>query len=205
MRLVDINGSQADVQGTTASVRAGSLDLQLNLSSAFAQNTSAAGGTTNFYITGGGAKFQLGSEVTAPGQVQIGIASVNTGSLGNSTDGFLSTIASGGSNSLVSGNTIQAQTIITDAINQVSTLRGRLGAFQSDVIDANTNSLNVALENVTSSESDIEDANFAQETANLTESANPRAGQRFGSRPGELTAAGDPETARISRSLATAG
>jgi flagellin len=165
---VDINGSQASVQGTVASVRAGSLDLQLNLSSAFAQNTSAAGGSTNFYITGGGAKFQLGSEVTAPGQVQIGIASVNTGSLGNSTDGFLSTIASGGANSLESGNTIQAQSIITDAINQVSTLRGRLGAFQSDVIDANTNSLNVALENVTSSESDIEDANFAQETANLT-------------------------------------
>jgi len=165
---VDINGSEADVQGTTASVRAGSLDLQLNLSSAFAQNTSAAGGTTNFYITGGGAKFQLGSEVTSPGQVQIGISAVGTGDLGNSTDGFLSTLASGGANSLVSGNTIQAQTIINDAISQVATLRGRLGAFQSDVLDANTNSLNVALENVTSSESDIEDANFAQETANLT-------------------------------------
>jgi flagellin len=163
---VNINGSAADVQGTTASLTAGSLDLSLNLKSAFAQNTST--GTTNFYITGGGAKFQLGSEVTAPGQVQIGISSVNTGSLGNSTDGFLSTIASGGTNSLESGNTIQAQSIITDAINQVSTLRGRLGAFQSDVIDANTASLNVALENVTSSESDIEDANFAQETANLT-------------------------------------
>ncbi len=165
---VDINGSQASVQGTVASIRAGTLDLTLNLSSAFAQNTSAAGGVTNFYITGGGAKFQLGSEVTAPGQVQIGVAAVGTGSLGNSTDGYLSGLASGGTASLQSGNTIQAQKIITDAISQVATLRGRLGAFQSDVIDANTNSLNVALENVTASESNIEDADFAQETANLT-------------------------------------
>jgi flagellin len=163
---VNINGNTASVQGTLASVRSGSLDLSINLTSTFAQNTST--GTTNFYITGGGAKFQLGSEVTAPGQVDVGITSVNTGNLGNSTDGFLSNLASGGVASLESGNTIQAQKIITDAISQVATLRGRLGAFQSDVIDANTASLNVALENVTASESDIADANFASETANLT-------------------------------------
>jgi len=163
---VNINGNSASVQGTLASVRSGSLDLAINLTSAFAQNTST--GTTNFYITGGGAKFQLGSEVTAPGQVDVGIASVSTGSLGNSTDGFLSDLASGGTSSLESGNTIQAQKIITDAISQVATLRGRLGAFQSDVIDSNTASLNVALENVTASESDIADADFAAETANLT-------------------------------------
>jgi flagellin len=166
--IVNINGNEADVQGTQASVRSGNLDISLDLSSAFAQNTSAAGGSTNFYITGGGAKFQLGSDVTAPSQVGIGISAVGTGDLGNSIDGYLSTIASGGTNSLESGNTIQAQKIIDDAISQVATLRGRLGAFQSDVLDANTNSLSVALENVTASESDIEDADFAQETANLT-------------------------------------
>jgi flagellin len=163
---VNINGNQADVQGTQASVRTGTLDVSINLTSAFAQNTST--GTTNFFITGGGANFQLGSEVTAPSQAQIGIASTATGNLGNSTDGFLSALASGGASSLESGNSVQAQKIITDAISQISTLRGRLGAFQSDVIDANTNNLNVALENVTASESNIQDANFAQETANLT-------------------------------------
>ena len=93
---------------------------------------------------------------------------VSSTSLGDGTVGYLSTLASGGTNSLVSGNTIQAQKILDVAIRQVATLRGRLGAFQKDVLDTNTNSLNVALENVTASESAIRDADFASETAALT-------------------------------------
>jgi flagellin len=162
---VTINGTQADVVGLDASVRNGNFDVNLTLSSTFA---TTQGASTNFYVTGGGAKFQLGSEVDQQGQVQIGIASVSTDSLGNNVDGFLSALGSGGNASLTSGNLIQSQRILNDAISQVSTLRGRLGAFQSDVIDSNVSSLQVALENVTSSESDITDANFATETAALT-------------------------------------
>jgi flagellin len=161
---VEINGNQADVAGTVASVQSGNLDVQLNLTAKFAQTL----GSTNFYITGGGAKFQLGSDVDAPSQVQIGVSAVGTGDLGNASVGYLSSLASGAANSLESGNTIQAQKILNEAISQVSTLRGRLGAFQTDVLGANTNNLQVALENVTASESDIEDADFAAETANLT-------------------------------------
>ena len=54
------------------------------------------------------------------------------------------------------------------AIQQVSVLRGRIGAFETNTLDTNVASLNVALENVTSSESDIADADFAAETSNLT-------------------------------------
>jgi flagellin len=68
----------------------------------------------------------------------------------------------------VSGNTIQAQKILSTAIRQVATLRGRLGALQKNVLDTNVSSLSVALENVTASESDIRDADFASETAALT-------------------------------------
>ena len=56
------------------------------------------------------------------------------------------------------------------AINQVSTIRGRLGALQKNVLETNINSLSVALENVTASESNIRDADFATETAALTRS-----------------------------------
>ena len=76
--------------------------------------------------------------------------------------------ASGGPNSLVGGNTVAAQKILTAAIKQVATLRGRLGALKKNVIDTNVNSLSVALENVTASESAIRDADFAEETAKLT-------------------------------------
>jgi len=51
---------------------------------------------------------------------------------------------------------------------QVAELRGRLGALQKDILNSNVKSLNVALENVTASESSIRDADFAEETAALT-------------------------------------
>lgn len=162
---VTINGTAAQTDGLVASVRTGDLDITLQLSAAFGTQTAAA---TDFAITGGGARFQLGSQVNRQSQVQIGISSVATTKLGNQVDGYLSTLASGGANSLVGGNLTQAQKILSESIKQVATLRGRLGALQKDVLDTNVNSLNVALENVTASESAIRDADFASETAALT-------------------------------------
>lgn len=165
---VSINGTQASVDGLKASVRSGDLDIEMHLDAAFGTTVSTTG--TSFQITGGGAKFQIGSRVNRAGQIQIGISSVATTKLGNPVTGYLSSIGSGGNNSLVGGNTVQAQKIITEAIRQVSTIRGRLGALQKNVLETNINSLNVALENVTASESAIRDADFAAETAALTRS-----------------------------------
>lgn len=165
---VSINGTQASVDGLKASVRSGDLDIELHLDPTFGTTVSTAG--TSFLITGGGAKFQIGSRVNRAGQIQIGISSIATTKLGNPVTGYLSSIGSGGNNSLVGGNTVQAQKIITEAIRQVSTIRGRLGALQKNVLETNINSLNVALENVTASESAIRDADFAAETAALTRS-----------------------------------
>ena len=165
--VVNINGQRANVDGLKASVRSDNLDITLNLSQAFGQQTAT---TKNFYVTGGGAKFQVGSAVTRLGQVNLGIAAIGTGDLGDASNGFLSSLGTGGLNSLTGGNTIQAQRIITEAITQVAELRGRLGAFQKDTLTTNVNSLNVALQNVTASQSTIADADFAAETASLTRS-----------------------------------
>ena len=162
---VRINGNKAAVDGNVASVRSGDLDVTVTLSADYAQTT---GTDKSFFVTGGGAKFQLGSQVTRSGQTNIGIGSVAASSLGNSLVGYLSSLGSNGTASLVGGNTIQAQKIISAAIQQVSDLRGRLGAFQKDILDTNVNSLSVALENVTASESAIRDADFADETAKMT-------------------------------------
>jgi flagellin len=163
---VNINGTTAEVDGLTASVRSENLDVKIDLDAAFGTTIDPLG--TTFTVTGGGAKFQLGSQVNRQGQINIGVGAVSTSNLGNGVVGYLSSLQSGGANSLVSGNTIQAQKIITAAIRQVADLRGRLGALQKDVLDTNVNSLNVALENVTASESAIRDADFASETAALT-------------------------------------
>ncbi len=162
---VNINGNKAEVEGLQASIRNGDTDISVTIAAAMGPNSTA---TSQFTIVGGGAKFQIGSQVERQGQVQIGVTAVNTTKLGNNVIGYLSSMASGGDNSLVGGNTIAAQKVLTESIRQVATLRGRLRAFQTKILETNTNSLSVALENVTASESAIRDADFAKETAALT-------------------------------------
>jgi len=162
---VTINGAAASVDGKVATLRTTNLDINIDLSADFATQTTAS---KSFAITGGGAKFQIGGQVERPGQIHVGVQSVSTTALGDTVDGQLSTLASDGRNSLVGGNTIQAQKIISKAISQVAFLRGRLGALQKNVLETNVNNLGVALENVTASESAIRDADFAKETAALT-------------------------------------
>jgi flagellin len=160
---VTINGAAAQAHGKAISFRSSNLDLEFDLDSTF--NTP---GSDSFHITGGGAEFALGSKVTEADKASLGINSVSTGSLGDSTNGFLSTLASGGTNALTGNNLVTAQKVIDKAIKQVSQLRGRLGAFQKFTIGSTINALGVAYENVSASESAIRDTDFAQETANLT-------------------------------------
>lgn len=161
---VAINGQAAQVRGTDVSLSNGDIDVSLKLNSTFAQGLN----NTSFQITGGGARFQLGPVVNRQGQTTLGIGSIAATKLGDEVIGYLSTLGSGGANSLTSANTSTSQNIISASIRQVATLRGRLGAFQKDVLATNVNSLNVALENVTASESAIRDADFASETAAMT-------------------------------------
>ena len=162
---VTVNGAEAQVDGLKVSYRSSNLDVEFDIDATF-----NAPGSTTFDVTGGGATFALGSKVTEGDKASIGIASVTTGSLGDSTNGYLSSLGSGGANSLSSDNLTTAQKVIDKSIKQVSQLRGRLGAFQRFTIGSTVNSLGVALENASSAESAIRDTDFAEETANLTRS-----------------------------------
>ncbi len=160
---VTVNGAEAQVDGLKVSYRSSNLDAEFDLDTAF-----NLPGSTTFGITGGGATFALGSKVTEGDKASIGIASVTTGSLGDNSNGYLSSLGSGGTNSLTSDNLTTAQKVIDKSIKQVSQLRGRLGAFQRFTIGSTVNALGVALENASSAESAIRDTDFAEETANLT-------------------------------------
>lgn len=163
---VTVNGAAAQVDGLSAKLSTSNFDLSFNVGSAI--NTST--GTTSFYITGGGAQFALGSRVTETDKAAIGISSVTTGSLGDSVTGFISSLASGQANQLSSKSLTGAQSIISEAVKQVSTLRGRLGAFQKFTINSTVNNLGVAYENASAAESAIRDTDFASQTAALTRS-----------------------------------
>jgi len=160
---VTVNGAQAEATGLNINYRNSSLDVSFNVANNYDKPNSST-----FYITGGGATFQLGSQVSENGKASIGISSVSTGVLGDSFNGYLSSLGSGGANNLSSNNLTTAQNVLNSAITQVSTLRGRLGAFQTFTIGSTVSSLGVAYENVSSAESSIMDTNFAAETSNLT-------------------------------------
>lgn len=160
-----VNGSVATVNGLEATINAGSLSLQLTLTSSFAQQTTTS---SSFQITGGGAVFAIAPTVGLAGQETIGIGSVTTATLGTLSTGYLSTLSSGQTNDLNSKNFAVAQRITRQAIEQVSSLRGRIGAFQRNTLDTTINSLLVTHENITAAESAIRDADFAVETSALT-------------------------------------
>jgi flagellin len=164
--VVTINGTSAQVDGTKASISTGSLALTVNIANAF--NTD--GNSSSFTITGGGATFQLSPKLDLGGKESIGIEAVTTGRLGSNKNGHLSDLASGGSANVVTGSVDDAQSVVTDAIKQVSKLRGRLGSFQTNTVGATIRALGVALENNAAAESQIRDTDFATETANLTRS-----------------------------------
>ena len=124
------------------------------------------GSSFNFAITGGGAQFQLGPDVVSNEQARLGIQSVSTANLGG-VDGTLYELQSGGSLSL-SNNVTGAAKVISEVIDQVTSLQGRLGAFQQTTLQTNINTLQDTLSNLTSAKSSIQDADFAVESANLT-------------------------------------
>ncbi|MBX3388929.1 MAG: flagellin [Phycisphaeraceae bacterium] len=164
-----INGVAAITNGKTARINTDFLDVETTLTTTQSQTLGAVGSHA-FSIIGGGATFTLAGNVDISGKVSIGIQSVGTTSLGNQVVGYLSQLASGQASNVVTGSTENAQKIVGAAIEQISSLSGRLGAFQSNTVGATIRSLGVAVENATAAQSIIRDADFAAETAGLTRS-----------------------------------
>jgi len=163
---VTFNGINASSDGLTARVQSSVLSLEIDLT----EERALRIGAKTFQITGGGADFQITPSVTLAGLESIGIPQVSSGRLGRASLGYLSSLATGQANSVNSGNFSTAQRILRVAQTQVAELRGRLGAFQKNILSTMSNSLDVALENTTAAESTIRDADFASETSDLTRS-----------------------------------
>ena len=162
--LALINGNLAVGDGLDISLRSTVLNVEMTLTSGAAQTLNTA---FDYSVTGGGATYQIGPDINTLQQVGFGIQSVAATRLGNSTVGFLNEVTTGAGNSLA--NDVRGASDIVDAaIDQVSTLRGRIGAFERNTLDTTLRSRQVALENLTSAESVIRDTDFAAETSRLT-------------------------------------
>lgn len=169
-----VNGNLATGDGLKVSVNSQSLSTELLLSEDFATDPDAS--TATFNVTGGGALFQVGPEITAQQQLSVGIRSVAASNLGGTlSDGvlhFLSSLKSGGDNSIEASKDREDFTLASDivqkSIDEITIMRGRLGAIERNSLETNTRSLQAAFENLTASNSVIRDADFAEETSKLT-------------------------------------
>ncbi len=154
-----VNGVVANGRGNQLQINTSTLDLTATIEADFE-------GLAQFTISGGGALFQLGPDVVSNQQARLGITSVNTARLGG-ISGKLYELANGNAASLQNDPTTAAR-IVSEAIDQITSLRGRLGAFQRTTLETNKNALNDVLVNLSDAESSIRDADFAAESAELT-------------------------------------
>lgn len=134
-----------------------------SLSIASAGNAAGAGefilaGGTGL-AEGGGLKLQIGDTNDSYNQLELGIADIHVSALGL-TNVDISTRE----------GAADAISKIKDAINQVSTSRGKLGAIQNR-LEHTINNLGVTTENITAAESRIRDVDMAKEMMEFTKNS----------------------------------
>lgn len=157
-----INGAATVGNGLKLALTSFLLDLNITLDETY------GAGSTSFAVTDGGSLYQLGPRVNVNQQESIGVKSMQANKLGNRLVGFLSELQSGGAMALRSGNFSAASDVMDQVITDVAVLRGRLGAFERNKLQPNINQLQIAVQNLTASESIIRDTDFAAETTELT-------------------------------------
>jgi flagellin len=113
-----------------------------------------------FGVAAGGSNGQFQVSATAGDTITVDIASTDSTTL------TVNTVINGGANDLAT-NPSAAITAIDAAIQTVSQTRGSLGATQNR-FESMINNLQVAVENLTASESRIRDADMAQEMITFT-------------------------------------
>lgn len=129
----------------------------------------------------GGMQLQLGEGAGAQNRTVVGIDDMTAVSLGRTRfhDYFgnrlkidktlaIADLMSGGAASL-ENDPVKAMAIVKNAIRDVTGLRADLGAWQSNLLETNASSLQVAMENIAKTESYIRDTDMAAESISYAE------------------------------------
>ncbi len=156
---------QADGSGNILTGRSGSIIEGLRIATA-----AAAGTAGTVVVSNNSLVFQVGAN---SGQtVSLSIGDMSASNMGEGLD-----VANGGSNQYSNLSEVSILTALTaadtlavidQAISDVSTLRGTLGAFQSNTLESGMANLRVAEENLVAAESTIRDTDMAAEMATFT-------------------------------------
>jgi flagellin len=162
-------GSQDTDAQTAANTEFGQLQTELDRIA----NTTSFGGQKLLDGSYNGT-FQVGSNNSTNEQISVDLstATLTTLNSANSTTGLTATglgLASGTVNVSTTANAESAIDSVDKAIKSVSTTRATLGAYQNR-FEHTINNINVAVENLSASESRIRDTDMASEMVNFTRS-----------------------------------
>jgi flagellin len=160
--VVNSAGGVGDVLTGTSGAGKG-LSIKLGLA-AGSQTTGVIGAQGNVSVADNSLVFQVGANAGQTAKIALG--SVKATGLGIGVSGVqfgnLSSIdirtAAGAQDSIK---------VIDQAIDDVTTLRGDIGAFQTNQLEATASNLRTTLENTMQAESTIRDTDFAVESANF--------------------------------------
>lgn len=126
-------------------------------------NTGYAAPGTVGQITAGSVRFQIGANANQSVSYAMPTLFANRLGTGAVMGQDLSTV-----DVTTSAGAQNAIKIIDAAVTQLAQIRGDLGSFQSNFLESTVRSLSVAKENLTASESQIRDADMAEEITNYT-------------------------------------
>ena len=158
---VTVNGQTTAVDGDHVAYSANGVSVVFDLGSLTSTVALTIKGGSNGQS---GATFQLGTDENA--RATLGIDGIFSAQLGNSADGYLKSLASGGGNSLLD-DPAQAGKIARIAGNQISTLQGRVGGFQKFQVRTALNTLTNTKEGLEKARSVINDVDYAQASSEL--------------------------------------
>jgi flagellin len=158
MRDLAVQASNGGSQDVVAQTAADTEFQQLNLEIDRIAKTTQFGTQKLLDGTFTAGAFQVGANNNANEQITIAIGNADATTLGTKALALTSTAGAQA-----------AITAVDTAINTVSSTRGNLGAYQNR-FEHTINNLNVAVENLSSSESRIRDTDMAQEMVQFTKS-----------------------------------
>ncbi|GAA2356722.1 flagellin [Dactylosporangium salmoneum] len=171
MRDLSVQASSSGSQDSDARAAAQTEFTQLNAELDRIASTTSFGGQKLLAVSGGSGAyqgtFQVGANTSTADQIAVDLSASAFGGV-TAVSGFDSTGLGVATLDLVSGASSAIDAIDT-AIKGISTARATLGAYQNR-FEHTINNLNVAVENLSASESRIRDTDMAQEMVSFTRS-----------------------------------
>lgn len=165
--VASIDGNSYTGQGNVVTSQGGSakgLSISLAEDGTDATSTvSGAQGTVS--VTDNSLSFQIGPNANQSAKITINKAEAGSLGIGLAGNQFANL---GEIKVLSAAQSNDALSIIDAAIDDVTNLRGELGAFQANTLEATANNLRATLENTINAESVIRDTDFASEISEFT-------------------------------------